>query len=633
MRTEDGYIISKCLNGEPEAFGLLVDKYKAGIYAFVYTKLHNFHDAEDVTQEIFIKAFRNVKNLRRWDSFLRWLYSIAYNACNEWIRLQSKRLDNEFIADQDPETIERIMETPSLDNYHEDTMIDLLNVSLDTLPEMYREVLTLYYLGGMNSEEIAQSLGKSPTSIRQILSRARTELREEIFTMMSATYKQQKLHATFTLRIVESVKRIRINSNPIIKGVPWGLSLATGLIFTILSFNSHFMPFDLFGSYKSASLLSETKVLKVGEIPVDIKKISSLAFLSSEPGNGNSGEIKNADQLNSFLAPKAEGDQWTKRTDMPTGRQFISCSALNGKIYAIGGAGYLEMYSRTEEYDPIADKWTRKADMLTKRGSISTCVVNGKIYAIGGTSFGIIHLALEEYDPILDIWRKKADMPTPRWAFSAASVNGKVYVFGGATGFLNMGDASYPANPIASVEEYDPATDTWTKKGDMPLVIGGSAAVTIDGKMYVMGGGDNPQKPVFSMLWEYDPVADEWTKKADMPTPRGCLTAAVVNGRIFAIGGTKSAAEQIMYSTVEEYDPVTDTWTTKADMPTARATMGADTVNDKIYVVGGSTGGFTFLSTMEEYDPGVIIQSDPKSIDAKGKIPSTWGQRKQSNMR
>jgi len=70
MHSEDGFIIYKCLNGEPEAFGLLVDKYKASIYAFVYAKLHNFHDAEDVTQETFIKAYQKLRDLRKWDSFL-----------------------------------------------------------------------------------------------------------------------------------------------------------------------------------------------------------------------------------------------------------------------------------------------------------------------------------------------------------------------------------------------------------------------------------------------------------------------------------------------------------------------------------------------------------------------------------
>ena len=69
VRTEDGYIVSKCLNGESEAFGLLVDKYKEGIYAFIYAKLRdsgfrNFQDAQDVTQAVFIKAYEKLRALR-----------------------------------------------------------------------------------------------------------------------------------------------------------------------------------------------------------------------------------------------------------------------------------------------------------------------------------------------------------------------------------------------------------------------------------------------------------------------------------------------------------------------------------------------------------------------------------------
>ena len=70
MQTEDGRIIYRCLNGEPESFGLLVDKYKAGIYAFVYAKLLNFQDAQDVTQEVFLQAYCSLYRLKRWESFV-----------------------------------------------------------------------------------------------------------------------------------------------------------------------------------------------------------------------------------------------------------------------------------------------------------------------------------------------------------------------------------------------------------------------------------------------------------------------------------------------------------------------------------------------------------------------------------
>ena len=160
MRTEDGYIIDKCLNGDSAAFGFLVDKYKASIYAFAYSRLRHFHDAEDITQEVFIKAYQKLHTLKRWDNFLAWLYAITSNLCKNWIRSKSNRPDCEFIEDKDP----IILTLPSINSYQDGLMRESLHEALDSLPEMYREVLALYYLGGMSSKEIARFLGTSPSA-------------------------------------------------------------------------------------------------------------------------------------------------------------------------------------------------------------------------------------------------------------------------------------------------------------------------------------------------------------------------------------------------------------------------------------------------------------------------------------
>jgi RNA polymerase sigma-70 factor (ECF subfamily) len=148
MRTEDGKIIRRCLDGESEAFGLLVDKYKASIYALVYAKVRNFHDAQDITQEVFLQAYRDLRKLSQWDSFLWWLYSIAYNTCKNWLRAQSSRPDSIFIEDQNE--LDEIIGASSLEYYHDDLVSESLHDALDSLPKTYREVLTLYYLGGMD---------------------------------------------------------------------------------------------------------------------------------------------------------------------------------------------------------------------------------------------------------------------------------------------------------------------------------------------------------------------------------------------------------------------------------------------------------------------------------------------------
>ena len=231
MRTEDGYIINKCLNGDTAAFGVLVDKYKESIYALAYSKLLNFQDAEEITQDVFLKAYNRLHTLKWWDSFLAWLYSITFNLCKDFFREQAKRPDCFFVEDQD----EAILDLPSIDSYEKQLVRESLNTALDSLPEMYRQVLTLHYFAGMKTEEIAQFLRASPDAIRKRLSRARAKLKEEMLDTMSTTFEEQKLQPGFTFHIVEMVKRMRVKPAPKIpQAIPIGIAtviafLAVGL--------------------------------------------------------------------------------------------------------------------------------------------------------------------------------------------------------------------------------------------------------------------------------------------------------------------------------------------------------------------------------------------------------------------
>ncbi len=100
---------------------------------------------------------------------------------------------------------------------------------------------------------------------------------------------------------------------------------------------------------------------------------------------------------------------------------------------------------------------------------------------------------------------------------------------------------------------------------------------------------------------EYDPVTDTWTRKASMPTGRADLSTPVVDGKIYAIGGTTTIGGA-GFPTVEVYDPSTDTWEKKANMPTGRHGLSTGVVDGKIYAIGGahfsrhgSEQGNTFL--------------------------------------
>jgi len=319
----------------------------------------------------------------------------------------------------------------------------------------------------------------------------------------------------------------------------------------------------------------------------------------------------------------AEADKWTQKADMPTERGYFATSEVDGKIYAIGGMKNENsigvVLQTTEEYDPILDKWVRKDEMPTERAYLSTAVLNGKIYAIGGVRFGLTPLSkVEEYDPKKDLWTKKDDIIIPRFCFASAVVEDRIYVIGGATAHRVEGNFGI-IESTSSVEEYDPVTNRWTEKADMPTARYDFAVGVVKDKIYCIGGRDGGKAidDILSIVEEYDPSLDKWTQKADMPTPRFFMSASVANDKIYVIGGHSGL------SIVEEYDPETDKWTRKADMMIGRGGNSSCSVNGKIYAIGGYNHS-GYLSTVEEYDTGF----GAKNVDAKGKLATNWGEIK-----
>jgi N-acetylneuraminic acid mutarotase len=325
-------------------------------------------------------------------------------------------------------------------------------------------------------------------------------------------------------------------------------------------------------------------------------------------------------------------DVWMQKADMPTGRLWHASSVVDGKIYVIGGRATEAL---TTEYNPLTDTWTTKAPMPTARFTHSTIVVDGKIYAIGGGA-GAWKPGLsvvEEYDPMTDTWTTKAPMPTARgWGLATSVVDGKIYAIGGT------GSSSLWADFRRTVEAYDPLTDTWSKKADMPTARIFFSASVVDGKIYAIGGV-LVTKAGLSTVEAYDPATDTWTTKTPMPTARHAHASAVVDGKIYVIGGGPDGGANHAgpdgLSVVEAYDPTTDTWTTKADIPAPRGLLSASAVDGKIYAIGGKTTTKDphppGLPTVYEYDatpPLVVDFNGDGTVDIKDllRLIESWGQ-------
>jgi N-acetylneuraminic acid mutarotase len=269
-----------------------------------------------------------------------------------------------------------------------------------------------------------------------------------------------------------------------------------------------------------------------------------------------------------FRPVQAQGNTWTTKANMPTGRSGLAAAEINGKLYAVGGtnSGVLQVY------DPQTNSWMSMASMPTARGFLAAAAIDGKLYVVGGLYFGTPQNALQVYDPQTNTWTNKASMPTARGSLAAAVIDGKLYAVGGTNGSNTQN---------SKLEVYDPQTDTWTTKANMPTVRSGLAAVAIDGKLYVAGGLSGIY---FNRLEVYDPQTDTWAAKANMPTSREGLAAAVIGGQLYVVGGENGNG---IRSELEVYNPQTDTWSIKAGMNFVRSFLAAAAVDGLLYAVGG----------------------------------------------
>jgi N-acetylneuraminic acid mutarotase len=214
---------------------------------------------------------------------------------------------------------------------------------------------------------------------------------------------------------------------------------------------------------------------------------------------------------------------------------------------------------------------------------------------------------------------QKKPMPHPVHHAAVTALNGKMYLFGG----FDLPASGPPGwNPVNDAWEYDPTSDGWRALAPMPTLRGGGVAAVVGGKIYVIGGAGpvpdasapviRPRQPQRSLatVEEYDPATNKWRARAPMPTPCNHMGGEAVNGKIYVIGGRLSGAFIIGFpgniNLVQVYDPAADSWATKTPMPTARSGLNTASLNGIIYVAGGEVQDDKYLAAyraFEAYDP------------------------------
>ena len=200
-------------------------------------------------------------------------------------------------------------------------------------------------------------------------------------------------------------------------------------------------------------------------------------------------------------------------------------------MHALGGID--PNFAAHDIYEPATNAWSAAAPLPTGRAGLAAVTgPDGLVYAIGGEQVTVV----EAYDPATDTWATRAPMTTPRGHLAAVTgPDGLIYAIGGMTDLT-------PRSALATVETYDPATDTWTiSQSPLPAASRGlAAAVGPDGLIYAIGGVDADDNSTTN-LYGYDPATPSagWVQLLDpLPTARGGLAAATgPDGLIYAIGG------------------------------------------------------------------------------------------------
>lgn len=171
MSAEDASLVRRCLRGDTAAIQQLVETYQADVFGLCVRLLHHRHDAEDVTQEVFLRVFRS---LRRWDSrrpLRPWLMGITVNRCRTWLAQRVRR----------PEPVPYLHETagrtPADDGAE---LAREIRAALQELRLDYRSVFVMFHEQGLPYEEIAQALGKPLGTVKTWLHRARQEVLERL---------------------------------------------------------------------------------------------------------------------------------------------------------------------------------------------------------------------------------------------------------------------------------------------------------------------------------------------------------------------------------------------------------------------------------------------------------------------
>ncbi len=183
-KIDDIEIISRVLEGNTDAYSLIIKKYQDMVFRYVYYQFNDYDEALDITQDIFITVMEALPSFRQESKFSTWLYSIMVNHCKNYrkkknryslVPLQSKKGDDEYEIQ-----LEDSRENPE-DRIITEDSLRIVKEEISKLPDDFREILTLRDIDGLSYNEISSILGINLSNVKVRIHRGREYLKNRLY--------------------------------------------------------------------------------------------------------------------------------------------------------------------------------------------------------------------------------------------------------------------------------------------------------------------------------------------------------------------------------------------------------------------------------------------------------------------
>ena len=346
MKNRDVELVHRILDGDDTAFTQLVKKYQKPVHALVWRKIGDFHIAEEITQDTFLKAYEKLATLKEPQNFASWMYVIATRQCVAWLR--KKRLWTQTPENTESTQLEKTTYSGYVIEENERMAVDaqreVVKKLLGKLQESERTIITLRYFGEMSSAEIGEFLGVSANTIRSRLHRAQQRLKKEEPMIREALNSFQP-PTNLTENIMREIARIKpvapSGGKPL---VPWTIIASTVAVVLLMAGvgNQYLTRFQQPYNFDAASEMTvdiiEAPVVLNFEFKPDIRHQMGNSSLPSK--NDGSAQQPNQSEYLPRITVATEDETVTVNiTDTNKGKRYITFSAITNEESGASLAG------------------------------------------------------------------------------------------------------------------------------------------------------------------------------------------------------------------------------------------------------------------------------------------------------